>query len=144
MILVVLTTVSCAIDERSAESSPPARITRDQPIDTLADRGTALYEMHCARCHHLLRTSTASPLGGISEFRDSAYLYRSVKNFMELVEEGNSIAMCMYEKYARSPMPAFPDLSDHDVGSILYYIDWISMNSGDVVFSNAEAKACVE
>jgi len=117
------------------------------------DVGKNLFKNNCAQCHDkkMKSAATGPALGGVQE-RWADYpesdLYAWIKNSQALVAAGHPRAVEIFNEYKKSPMQAFPKLTDEDIGSILAYIDGV--NSGiyppkkpgdDLVGDGAEVKA---
>src|SRR5690606_12841756 len=83
--------------------------------------GKALFNTHCAACHHLDKKMTGPALRGMTERLDNAWLHKWIRNSAEMVKSGDAYAVKIFEEYNGSPMTAFPQLSDADIDNILAY-----------------------
>lgn len=88
------------------------------------EEGKELYQANCAKCHMVNRKMTGPALAGVRErWPDSTNLYAWIKNSQAFLATGDEYANNLYEEYNKSPMQAFPNLSDENISSILLYID---------------------
>jgi len=94
-------------------------------VDVLAQEdaaaGKALFNTHCAACHHLDKKMTGPALRGLTERLDNEWLHKWIRNSAEMVKSGDAYAVKIFEEYNGSPMTAFPQLSDADIDNILAY-----------------------
>src|SRR5690554_1044685 len=95
-------------------------------VDALAQEGDAaagraLFNAHCAACHHLDKGMTGPALRGMTERLDRDWLHKWIRNSAEMVKSGDAYAVKIFEQYNGSPMTAFPQLSDADLDNILAY-----------------------
>src|SRR5690554_8016445 len=94
-------------------------------VDVLAQEdaaaGKALFNTHCAACHHLDKKMTCPALRGLTERLDNEWLHKWIRNSAEMVKSGDAYAVKIFEEYNGSPMTAFPQLSDADIDNILAY-----------------------
>ncbi len=86
-----------------------------------AAAGRALFNTHCAACHHLDKKMTGPALRGMTERLDRDWLHKWIRNSAEMVKAGDAYAVKIFEEYNGSPMTAFPQLSDQDLDNILAY-----------------------
>jgi len=86
-----------------------------------AAAGRALFNTHCAACHHLDKGMTGPALRGMTERLDRDWLHKWIRNSAEMVKSGDAYAVKVFEEYNGSPMTAFPQLSDADLDNILAY-----------------------
>ncbi len=92
-----------------------------------ATAGKALFNTHCAACHKLDKKTTGPALRNV-ELRlsedaglDRAWIYDWVKNNTAVIKSGDAYANKIYNDYNKSPMTAFPQLSNTDIDNILAY-----------------------
>jgi mono/diheme cytochrome c family protein len=83
--------------------------------------GKALFNTHCAACHHLDKKMTGPALRGMTERLESDWLHKWIRNSAEMVKSGDAYAVKIFEEYNGSPMTAFPQLSDADIDNIMAY-----------------------
>ena len=98
-------------DTTDTSTEDPIDETADEPVDddpedtagnedTPEELGKALYEANCMGCHGADATGVSAP--GI--------LDRPDEDFVNAIQNGKGY------------MPAFPDLSDTDIGNIIAYV----------------------
>src|SRR5690554_488826 len=94
-------------------------------VDVLAQEdvaaGKALFNTHCAACHHLDKKMTGPALRGLTERLDNEWLHKWIRNSAEMVKSGDAYAVKIFDEYNGSPMTAFPQLSTADIDNILAY-----------------------
>ena len=88
-----------------------------------AKLGKALFNANCASCHKLDKKLVGPALGKISERRELSWLKAWIKDNAALRASGDADAIAIYEEYKKSPMTAFPQLSDRDIENIIAYMD---------------------
>jgi mono/diheme cytochrome c family protein len=86
-----------------------------------AAAGKALFNTHCAACHHLDKKMTGPALRGVTERLDNAWLHKWIHNSSEVIKSGDAYAVKIFEEYKGSVMTPFPQLSDADIDNILAY-----------------------
>src|SRR5690606_3914535 len=83
--------------------------------------GKALFNTHCAACHHLDKNMTGPALRGVTERLDNEWLHKWIRNSSEVIKSGDAYAVKIFDEYKGSVMTAFPQLSDADIDNILAY-----------------------
>ncbi len=85
--------------------------------------GQALFQANCASCHAVHKNLTGPALAGVEErWADKTKLHSWIKNSSAYLKTGDPYAVALWEKYNRTNMPAFNQLSDADVDGILAYV----------------------
>ncbi len=84
-------------------------------------KGKQLFNANCAACHALNRKMTGPALAGVADKYDREWLYKWIKNSSALIQSGDELAVKIWEEYNKSPMTAFPLLSNEDIDDILAY-----------------------
>lgn len=90
------------------------------------DLGKALFKANCAACHNKNMKSdmTGPALGGVQErWENEKLLYQFIRNPQAVIKSGDTYAVSLYEKYHKTEMTAFPDLTDEEIEAILEYIN---------------------
>src|SRR5690606_20168911 len=99
--------------------------------------GKALFNTHCAACHHLDKKMTGPALRGVTERLDNAWLHKWIANSAEMVKSGDAYAVKIFDEYKGSPMTAFPQLSSADIDNILAFTaqvkEEVVVNGGVVI-----------
>lgn len=92
---------------------------------TLGDpaNGKSLFNSLCAACHKPYSESIGPALNGVSDRRDMEWIQSWIKNSAALIASGDNEAVAVFEEYNKTAMPAFPQLSDGDIGDILAYVE---------------------
>lgn len=91
------------------------------------NNGKTLFQTNCAACHALDKQMVGPALGGVvdrlktEQNLDTDWLHKWIKNNKELRESGDKYANEVYEKFNKTEMQLFPNLSDQDINDILAY-----------------------
>lgn len=89
-----------------------------------APDGKALFMSNCASCHNPLKDATGPALQNIDKtFPDKEWGYKWVHNSSALIAAGDPTAVAIFNKFAKTQMTAFPQLSNEDIDAILKYVD---------------------
>ena len=89
--------------------------------------GEKLFKAQCAACHALDKQMVGPALGGVVERLkteqnlDVDWLRSWIKDNEALRASGDKYAIEVYEKFNKTPMTPFPNLSDKDIDDILAY-----------------------
>ncbi len=86
-------------------------------------KGKELFNSLCAACHKRYKKATGPALFGVTERHDTEWIYSWVKNSSALIASGDAEAVAIYEEYNKTPMNAFPQLSNKDIDDILAYVN---------------------
>jgi mono/diheme cytochrome c family protein len=86
-----------------------------------AAAGEKLFKANCAACHKLYKKATGPALYGVGDKYEAEWLYEWIKNSAGLIASGDSKAIAIFEEFNKSPMTAFPGLSDTDIDNIIAY-----------------------
>ena len=90
---------------------------------SFANDGQKLFETNCSACHKVTDQRGVGPgLAGITEKREKEWLLKWITNSGELIASGDEDAISIFEEYSKSPMPAFPQLSEGEITSIIDYL----------------------
>lgn len=93
------------------------------------DEGKALFKANCASCHNrsMKDDMTGPALGGVQERWEGReeVLNAWIRNSSAVIASGDAYAVSMYNKWDKSVMTAFPNLTDDQISSILLYIDGV-------------------
>lgn len=91
-------------------------------IDSLqVVKGKNIFNANCAACHKLDAKLIGPALGNISDKRTKEWLHAWIKDNNALRASGDADAIAIYEEYNKTPMTAFPQLSDEDIDALLAY-----------------------
>ena len=90
------------------------------------DEGKALFKANCAQCHNknMKDDLTGPALGGINERWSGKedLLYDWIRNSQEVIASGDEYANEIYNKWGKSLMNPFPNLTDEQIANMLFYI----------------------
>jgi mono/diheme cytochrome c family protein len=81
--------------------------------------GDALFKNNCAQCHAVNDKVVGPALAGITKRRTIAWVISWVHNSSKVIASGDEYAVKLFEDNGKQQMPAFPQLSDKDISSIL-------------------------
>lgn len=110
LLLLIIPFFSLAQDDVSSGSGDP-------------EKGKSLFNAQCAACHKLDKKGVGPALRGVGQRLEREWLYKWIKNSAELIASGDAYANQIFEEYNRTPMNAFPNLSNADIDDILAYAD---------------------
>ncbi len=90
--------------------------------------GASLFQTNCASCHNRnMRSDLTGPALGGTEERWADYpredLYRWIRYSQQMIEGGHPKAVQLWNDWRPNVMQNFPNLSDHDIESMLLYIN---------------------
>ena len=89
-----------------------------------APDGKALFMSNCASCHNPIKESTGPALQNISKtFPNKEWGYKWVRNSAALIAAGDKTAVDIYNRYNKTAMTAFPNLTNEEIDAILKYAD---------------------
>lgn len=92
-----------------------------------AKNGEKLFKANCTACHALDKQVVGPALGGVvdrlkkEQNLDEAWLQKWIKDNKALRASGDKYANEVYNKFNKTEMTAFPNLTDQDVKDILEY-----------------------
>ena len=89
--------------------------------------GDALFKSNCAQCHAVNEKVVGPALGGILKRRTISWIIPWVHNPAKIVASGDEYAVKLYNDFAKQQMPAFPQLTDKDITSIMA---WVTSQEG--------------
>ncbi len=99
----------------TADAAPAAVVSGDPAA------GKALFNAQCAACHKLDAKMTGPALRGVGAKYEKEWLYKWIRNSAEFIKSGDERANKIYNEFNKSPMTAFPQLSDTDIDNIIAY-----------------------
>jgi len=111
--------------EVSPNALQPAAEVTDAPGSALGDpaNGKSLFNSLCAACHKPYSKSIGPALNGLSERRSVEWIKSWIQNSSALIASGDAEAVSIFEEFNKMPMPAFPQLTDAEIGDILAYVE---------------------
>lgn len=88
--------------------------------------GKALFQSKCATCHHPLNDATGPALQGVDERVPSKeWLYDWVNNSAKVIASGDKYANDVFNKWGKTAMTGFPELSHEDIDAIVVYVNGV-------------------
>lgn len=88
-----------------------------------AQAGEQLFNSNCAACHKLDGKLIGPELRWVGEKFEREWLYKWIRNSMEMVNSGDPQAVALFEEWDNLIMTPFPGLTDEDIDNILAYTD---------------------
>jgi protein SCO1/2 len=109
--------------QQHAHSVNPEAMRYDKAPRLLeSSRGEDLFRSRCDSCHRLDSEDMLGPgLSGLTEKRDHAWLVRWLKEPDRMLAEKDPIAIQLFDRYNKLPMPNLR-LSDTDVDALIAYM----------------------
>jgi mono/diheme cytochrome c family protein len=96
-----------------------------------APDGQALFKSNCASCHNPLKDATGPALQGVDKRVPSKeWLYKWVHNSSSVIASGDKYANELYNKWQKTAMTAFPNLSNEDIDAIVTYVNSVKPADG--------------
>jgi mono/diheme cytochrome c family protein len=89
--------------------------------------GDDLFKNNCAQCHAVNDKVVGPALAGITKRRSISWLIPWVKNSSKVIASGDEYAVKLFNDYSKQQMPAFPQLSDKEIKSI---VAWVTSQEG--------------
>ncbi len=92
-----------------------------------AKNGEKLFKADCSACHALDKQRVGPALGGVvdrlktEQNLDTDWLHKWIKDNKSLIASGDKYAVEVFEKFNKTEMTAFPNLTDQDINDILEY-----------------------
>ncbi|QKG54751.1 c-type cytochrome [Hymenobacter sp. BRD67] len=84
--------------------------------------GDALFKNNCAQCHAVKDKVVGPALGGITKRRSISWIIPWVHNSSKVIASGDEYAVKLYNDNGKQQMPAFPQLSDKEITSIVAWV----------------------
>jgi len=85
--------------------------------------GEPLFANNCAQCHAVNEKVVGPALAGISKRRSLGWLIPWVKNSSKVIATGDEYAVKLFADNGKQQMPAFPQLSDKQITSIIAWVN---------------------
>lgn len=89
--------------------------------------GDALFKNNCAQCHAVNDKVVGPALAGISKRRPISWIIPWIHNSSKVIASGDEYAVKLFNDYGKQQMPAFPQLSDKEITSI---VAWVTSQEG--------------
>ena len=83
--------------------------------------GEQLYKINCIQCHLPHKDFIGPAIAGVEDrWPDKKLLYEYVRNSQDVIKK-DKYAADLFEKWKKTPMMPFPQLSDADIDAIFSY-----------------------
>ena len=122
--LALMLTFSIQIFAQDAVTPAPDAAATATPAPSAtgdAAAGKALFNAQCAACHKLDAKMTGPALRGVGDKYEKEWLYKWIRNSADLIKSGDERANKVFNEFNKSPMTAFPQLSNADIDNIIAY-----------------------
>ncbi len=149
-LIVLFLTLSGGFSFVAAQSADPDSTARQGVADTdggavtaggsqpraldpaKVEEGKTLFTQNCTACHAVTDEVVVGPgLKGVNQRRPIAWLTAWIKNPQKVIASGDKYAVDLFNKFNKTPMPAYENFSDEQILSILQYIDQQSTGGGN-------------
>ena len=88
-----------------------------------AQDGQKLFQDNCATCHSVVKDLTGPALKGIEDrVKDKKLLHAWIRNNQAVLASGDKYFNDLFQKWGKTPMNVFPNLSDDEIEAILKYV----------------------
>lgn len=106
-----------------------------------APDGQAIFKSNCAACHNPLKDATGPALQGMdTRVPSKEWLYKWVKNSASLIASGDKYAVDIYNKWGKTPMTGFSNLSNEDIDAVVAYVNSVKPPEAPKAAATGEAK----
>ena len=115
--------IACASQNDSAinQETTAENTTQNEPIN---EKGHQLFQANCASCHHIMKDATGPVLKGTrNRIPSKQWLYDWMENPAKVIASKEPYAVALFEKWNKTQMTAFPNLSHDDIDAIIDYCD---------------------
>lgn len=85
-------------------------------------KGEKLFSANCTSCHAIDAVVVGPALRGVDKRRQIGWITNFVHNSQKVIASGDQYAVDLYNKFNKTQMTSFPQLTDDDVKSIVEYI----------------------
>ena len=95
------------------------------------DEGKTIFAARCAACHNINKVLTGPALAGVHERRSLDWIVNFVHSSQTMVKSGDPIALEVFTKFNKIPMPDHKDLTPDNIKNIVEYIKSESKAGGE-------------
>ena len=89
-----------------------------------AQDGKAIFQANCASCHNPLKDATGPALQGVDKRVPSKeWIYNWIHNSAKVISSGDKYANDLYNKWNKTAMTAFPQLSNAEIDAVIKYVN---------------------
>jgi mono/diheme cytochrome c family protein len=103
----------------------PSPVLADTNYSNMLERGKTIFTDNCARCHALDKDLTGPALAHMEKrFSEEGVpeYFAFTRSPAKVLASGNPYYNCLFQKWAGTPMPEFPQLTDADLHVLYSYI----------------------
>ncbi|OSZ78996.1 hypothetical protein CAP35_12320 [Chitinophagaceae bacterium IBVUCB1] len=94
------------------------------PVKTMDyEKGKNIFRTNCESCHNVYKDATGPQLAYITQRRDWEWFKAFVRNSSKLIADGDKYANCVYYKWNKIAMTAFPTLTEADFVALANYLE---------------------
>jgi len=117
-----------------------------QPNKTLASiaQGKKIFQTNCASCHNPLKDATGPALAFAPQRLGKEWMDHWIHNSAEMIASGDPYANCIYNRWGKTAMTAFPSLTRAELDMLYSYLIQESkhLNPADYPDAKAEFDSC--
>jgi len=84
--------------------------------------GASLFKANCTACHKIDKKLTGPALAGMTERHSEEWLIKWIHNSKLMVDQGDPVAVALFDEYNKLLMPAFTQFSDDQIRNIIAYV----------------------
>ncbi len=117
---VATDSVVAPVEEAVTETKSSSQFPKDKAS---LEEGLSLFDGNCTACHAMDKIVVGPALAGVTERRKKDWLLKWIKDPAGMISSGDPIANKLYKEFKQQNMTAFGSLSDHQIESILSYIE---------------------
>ena len=89
-----------------------------------AQGGKAIFQANCASCHNPIKDATGPALQGVDKRVPSKeWIYNWIHNSAKVISSGDKYANDLYNKWNKTAMTAFPQLSNAEIDAVIKYVN---------------------
>jgi mono/diheme cytochrome c family protein len=89
-----------------------------------AQDGKAIFQANCASCHNPIKDATGPALQGVDKRVPSKeWIYNWIHNSAKVISSGDKYANDLYNKWNKTAMTAFPQLSNAEIDAVIKYVN---------------------
>ncbi len=97
--------------------------------------GKLIFTSRCASCHNVNKVVLGPALAGVEQRHSVDWIIHFVHSSQTVIKGGDPVALALYEKFNKIPMPDHPDLSEDNIKNLLTYIKSETVtSSGPTIF----------
>jgi mono/diheme cytochrome c family protein len=116
----------------------PEPLLPNKVFDTIAE-GKNIFLTHCGSCHNPLKDATGPALMFITQRLNKEWIRNWVHNSAAMIASGDPYANCVYERWNKTAMTAFPQITDDELEKIYKYLDQVCKNKNPADYPNYKA-----